>query len=192
MLENLKNKSIILGSQSPRRHELLKGLEVEFEIRAKDTLEIYPDDLIGSDIPLYLANLKAEAFIDELLKNDILITSDTAVLFNNGILNKPKNRLEAVGMLMKLSGNTHTVATGVCIKSLDKTVSFFEETRVTFTHLTTAEIEHYIDNYNPFDKAGSYGAQDFIGYIAIDKLEGSFYNVMGLPVHRLYQELKKF
>lgn len=183
---------IILASQSPRRQQLLAGLELEFEIRTKDTDESYSSALQREEVALYLAEKKADAFIPELKENEILITADTTVYIDGEILNKPQDRNEAIDMLTKLSGKTHTVITGVCLASCLKKFVFHGETEVTFTALEQKEIEHYIDNYSPFDKAGSYGAQDFIGYIGIEKMNGSYYNVMGLPLHLVYQHLKSF
>lgn len=165
---------------------------MEFEIRTKDTDESYSSALQREEVALYLAEKKADAFIPELKENEILITADTTVYINGEILNKPQDRDEAIGMLTKLSGHTHTVITGVCIASVTKKAVFHGETEVTFTNLEKWEIDHYIDHYAPFDKAGSYGAQDFIGYIGIEKMNGSYYNVMGLPLHLVYQHLKSF
>lgn len=192
MLSHLSNKNIILASKSPRRQQLLKGLDIEFEIRTKEIDEIYPDDMPNEEVPQYLSKLKASAFKDELNENDILITSDTVVILGDAILEKPKDRSEAISMISRLAGNTHTVVTGVCITSKSKQESFSDHTKVTFKALTQEEVEYYIDNYQPFDKAGSYGCQEWLGYIAIDRLEGSFYSVMGLPLHQLYSFLKKF
>lgn len=183
---------IILASQSPRRQMLLRGLELSFEIRVKDTDERFESTLKREQVALYLAEKKADAFISELKPNEIVITADTTVFLAGEILNKPQHREEAIEMLSKLSGNTHTVITGVCIANRAKKVVFHDETDVSFTNLSSWEIEHYIDHYAPYDKAGSYGAQDFIGYIGINELKGSYYNVMGLPLHRLYKELKSF
>jgi septum formation protein len=183
---------IILASQSPRRQQLLGGLELEFEIRTKDTDESYSSALQREEVALYLAEKKADAFIPELKENEILITADTTVYINGEILNKPMDRDEAIKMLTKLSGQTHTVITGVCLANIKKKVVFHGETEVSFTKLEKWEIEHYVDHYSPFDKAGSYGAQDFIGYIGIEKMNGSYYNVMGLPLHLVYQHLESF
>lgn len=192
MLSNLSNKNIILASKSPRRQQLLKGLDIDFEIRTKEIEEIYPPELPIFEVPEYLAKLKATAFQNDLQENDLLITSDTVVILKNQILEKPAGRDEAIQMIQLLSGNTHTVVTGVCLTTKDKQLSFSDQTKVTFKALTEEEIVYYIDHYQPFDKAGSYGCQEWIGYVAIDRLEGSFYSVMGLPLHRLYDYLKKF
>ncbi|UKN01452.1 Maf family nucleotide pyrophosphatase [Paracrocinitomix mangrovi] len=192
MLNNLANKNIILASKSPRRQQLLQGLDIDFEIRTKDVEEIYPDDLENEKVPEYLSKLKAEAFKDELNDNDILITSDTVVILGDTILEKPMDRDHSLQMLRKLSGQTHTVVTGVCIQSLNKEVVFSNHTKVTFAHFSDVEIAYYVDKYQPFDKAGSYGCQEWLGYIGIDHLEGSFYSVMGIPLHQVYQALKDF
>jgi septum formation protein len=192
MFENLQNKRIKLASKSPRRQQLLQGLELTFEVWTKDVDETYPDHLEREEIPLYLASKKAEAFRSELAEGDILITADTIVWVDGKVLNKPESRTEAIQMIGLLNGNTHDVYTGVSLVSLEKTELLWDRTRVHFAQLSAAEIAHYIDNYSPYDKAGSYGAQDWIGLIAIDRLEGSYFNVMGLPVHKLYQALKSF
>lgn len=192
MLTNLKGKNVILASKSPRRQELLKGLDIEFKIRTMDVEEIYPTDLPKEKVPEYLAELKAAAFDGELEDNDVLITSDTIVILGEQILEKPGSREEAIGMISQLAGNTHTVVTAVCITSNQKKVLFSNLTKVTFTPMSDEEIAYYIDQYQPFDKAGSYGCQEWLGYIGIEKLEGSFYSVMGLPLHQVYQALKQF
>jgi septum formation protein len=174
LFDALKNFDIILASKSPRRQYLLKELGIDFEIRTKDTDENFPDTLIAQEIPLYLCEKKANAFEQELKDNDLLITADTVVWIKKQVLNKPQNYEDAVRMLRLLSGNKHQVFTGVCLKSTKKIKSFFAVTDVYFKNLSTLEIEHYIKNYNPYDKAGAYGAQEFIGYIAIEKIEGSF------------------
>jgi septum formation protein len=192
MFENLQNKRIKLASKSPRRQQLLQGLELTFEVWTKDVDETYPDHLEREEIPLYLASKKAEAFRSELAEGDILITADTIVWVDGQVLNKPESRTEAIQMIGLLNGNTHDVYTGVSIVSLEKAELLWDRTRVHFAQLSAAEIAHYIDNYSPYDKAGSYGAQDWIGLVAIDRLEGSYFNVMGLPVHKVYQALKSF
>ncbi|MCB9224797.1 MAG: septum formation protein Maf [Crocinitomicaceae bacterium] len=192
MLDNLKNKKVILASKSPRRQQLLSGLDIEFEIRTKDVEEVYPADMIPVEVPEYLAKLKADEFKGELKDNEIIITSDTIVVLEGDILEKPYDWKEAKEMLRMLSGKTHTVITGVCIRSNNKEVSFSDHTEVTFCELTEEEIEYYVSKYKPFDKAGSYGVQEWIGYIAIDNLEGSYFNVMGLPLNLVYKELKEF
>ncbi|MBI3136928.1 MAG: septum formation protein Maf [Bacteroidetes bacterium] len=192
MLDNLKNKKIILASKSPRRHELLKGLGLEFEVRIKEIEENYPAEMNAEDVPAYLAEKKAAEFLNEMQPDEIIITSDTIVIHNGKILEKPKSVQEAQIMLHTLADSEHLVVTGVCIRSKEKKVVFSEHTRVEFSPLTAYEIDFYIEKYKPFDKAGSYGAQDWIGFVAIKKLTGSYFNVMGLPVHRVYEELKKF
>jgi septum formation protein len=192
ILKNLKNKKLVLASKSPRRQQLLAGMDVEFEVRTKDVDESFPAALRGGEIPSYLAKVKAEAFRQELAPNEVLITADTVVWVDDQVLNKPENRDEAISMLRLLSGNVHHVYTGVSVVSKDKSVVFVDETKVEFVLLNDEEIAHYIDKYKPYDKAGSYGVQEFIGYIGINRLEGSYFNVMGLPVHKLYEVLKDF
>jgi septum formation protein len=190
--EKFKNHTIILASGSPRRQQFLKELEIDFEIRLKEIEEIYPDHLKAEEITNFLAKLKASAFENELQDNEILITSDTIVWLDNKALGKPIDASHAVRMLTEMSGKTHKVVTSVYIKSTKKEVVFHEETLVTFTNLSLDEIEFYLKNYKPFDKAGSYGIQEWIGLIAIEKIEGSYANVVGLPTHKLYKELMKF
>lgn len=192
MFENLENKRIKLASKSPRRQQLLQGLELSFEIWTKEVDETFPDHLQREEIPLFLASKKADAFRSELSEGDILITADTIVWIDGHVLNKPADRTEAIQMIGMLSGKVHDVYTGVSIVSTQKTELLWDVTRVHFTKLDSMEIAHYVDNYSPFDKAGSYGAQDWIGLVGIDKLEGSYFNVMGLPVHKVYQALKLF
>jgi septum formation protein len=192
MLDNLAGKRIILASKSPRRQELLKGLDISFEIQLKDIDESYPSSLDPHEVPVFLAEKKAAAFMESLTENAIIITSDTIVIQDGDILEKPKSIEEAKEMLHKLEDYSHTVVTGVCIQSLTKKIVFSDHTRVHFMPLTTAEIDYYVEKYQPFDKAGSYGVQEWIGYIGIEKLEGSYFNVMGLPVHKVYAALKEF
>jgi septum formation protein len=192
LLPNLQGKQIILASQSPRRQALLEGLELKFEVRVKDIDETYPDTLKREDVALYLANLKADAHMSTLNEDEILITSDTIVCLDGDILNKPLDRSDAIGMLHRLSGATHTVVTAVAIRSKAKSELFHDETEVTFCSLSDDEIIHYVDKYEPFDKAGAYGAQDLLGYIAIEKMVGSYYTVMGFPLHKVYNSLKNF
>ncbi len=191
-LQNLNGRNIILGSGSPRRKSLLEGLHIPFTIKSLNIDESYSEDLKREEVARYLSKKKATAFEDKLKKEDVLITSDTTVYLNGEILNKPQNEQEAKKMLLKLSGETHTVITAVTITDLEKQITFHNETDVTFLDLSEEEIDFYIANYKPFDKAGSYGAQEFIGYIGIIKLEGSYFNVMGLPVHALWHELKSW
>lgn len=183
---------IILASQSPRRRQILKDAGIEFESRAKDTNEEFSPTLPKKEVPVYLAKKKAEAFLSELNHNELLITADTVVVIGNEILNKPGNRHEAINMLQKISGQMHEVVTGVCLTTHKKQVCFDDLTRVYFLPLSPSDIEYYVDHYKPFDKAGSYGIQEYIGYIGIEKIEGSYFNVMGLPVHKVIAELRKF
>lgn len=185
-------KKIILSSKSPRRQQLLADMGIEFDVKTIEVEEVYPDDLPSKDVASYLAELKAEPFRNQLDDSTIVITSDTVVVLKDMVLGKPKDRAQAIEMLNRLSGNTHEVITGVCLLSKGKKRCFSSSTKVYFKHLTASEIEYYVDNYNPFDKAGSYGIQEWIGYIGIEKIEGSYFNVMGLPVHELYKELNEF
>lgn len=184
--------NIILASQSPRRQELLKKLELNFKIKTNSVDENYPSHLKNEEIPLFLAKLKAESFDKELKTKDLVITADTIVCIENEVLGKPKNKAMAKKMLSQLSGNKHTVYTGVCLKTLEKTDCFWASTDVYFRPLTPHEIDYYLSNYKPYDKAGAYGIQEWIGYIGIEKIEGSYFNVMGLPIQKLYDELQKF
>jgi septum formation protein len=184
---------LILGSGSPRRQELLKSLGFEFLIKPTNADETFPNaDLKGSEIPVFLAEKKADEYSDELKDNELLITADTIVWLEGKVLNKPAKYDEAVKMLETLSGKMHEVYTGVCLKSATKQTTFVDVTKVYFKKLKKEEIEYYVANSNVYDKAGGYGVQDWIGLIGIDKIEGSFYNVMGLPVKELYEELIKF
>jgi len=192
MLNNLKDYQLILASQSPRRHQMLKELGLDFKIQTKDVEEVYPDHLKREEIPVYLSKLKAEAFVLDLNEKELVITADTIVCVGDIVLGKPKNRDEAVEMLQMLSGRSHQVISGVCLKSKEKEVSFSTTTHVHFKELSLEEIDYYIDNYKPFDKAGAYGIQEWIGFVGIDGIEGSYFNVVGLPIQRLYQELNKF
>ncbi|MFM9005851.1 MAG: Maf family nucleotide pyrophosphatase [Flavobacteriales bacterium] len=192
MFENLRNKKIKLASKSPRRQQLLGGLGLEFELWTKEVDEDFPKDLQREAIPLHLAAKKADAFRLEMQTDDLVITADTIVWIDNRVLNKPADRAEAIEMLRLLSGKMHEVYTGVSIMSIEKTELLWDCTRVHFATLSQQEIEYYVDHYSPFDKAGSYGAQDWIGLIGIDRLEGSYFNVMGLPVHKVYKVLQQF
>ena len=193
ILEKLNNYNIILASKSPRRQELLSQLDINFKVAdIIDVDESYDDSIVAGDIPIYLSKKKAEAYLNTLEGNDILITADTIVWLNNKALNKPKDRVEAIEMIKSLSENSHKVFTGVTITSLEKSFSFVAETDVYFKQLTNDEVIYYVDKYKPFDKAGAYGIQEWIGYIGITKIEGSYFNVMGLPVQQLYTELDKF
>lgn len=192
MLENIKGKKVILASKSPRRHFLLGELGIDFDIvENHDVAEDYPPNMTPEEIPVYLAKKKATEFSGTLGSDTILITADTIVWCDGRVLNKPEDREDAVRILKRLSGNKHTVYTGVCILSGNKEVSFFAKTDVYFASLTDKEIDHYLKEYKPYDKAGAYGIQEWIGYIGIEKIDGSYFNVMGLPVQKLYRELKK-
>ena len=186
-----QTKTIILASKSPRRQQLLQELNVQYEIRGKDIEEIYPPHLKGVEVPIFLSQLKANVFKDELKDNEVIITSDTIVWFNDEILGKPENREDAIKMLQKLSGNMHRVVTAVTLQETHRSTTFHEVTEVYFNKLSDSEITFYVDNFEPLDKAGSYGIQEWIGYIGIEKINGCFYNVMGLPLFRLNQYLKK-
>lgn len=189
----IKNFKLYLGSRSPRRDELLKGLGLDFKIWIKEELEEnYPDNLIPEEIALYLARIKARQYLQELKTGDVLITADTIVALGDEILNKPNSREEAIDSLERLSGKSHIVITGICLSSPEKTSCFSAQTSVKFAELNSDEIEFYIDNYTPYDKAGAYGIQEWIGYIGVESITGSYFNVMGLPVQRLFRELKKF
>ncbi|MFC4665154.1 Maf-like protein [Falsiporphyromonas endometrii] len=189
----LKNYHIILGSQSPRRKQLLQGLDISFEQKPMpDIDEIYPPGLDAVDVPEYLARLKASAYKNEMREDTLLITADTVVIIDNEILGKPHDRSDAIEMLQKISGREHMVVSGVCLTKLGEQQSFSSRSFVTFAEIPIQEITYYIDKYKPFDKAGAYGIQEWIGYVAIQKIEGSFYNVMGLPVHQLFNSLKNF
>lgn len=190
ILGRINKNHVILASKSPRRRKLLEELGINFTVTTIDVLEEYPQELVKEEIALYLCELKANAFSKEKIhKNTIIITADTIVWFNNRVLNKPASRQKAIQSLEELSGHTHEVITGVCIRTLHETRKFYVNTEVTFRELKTAEILHYVDQYKPFDKAGAYGIQEWIGYIGIEKIKGSFHNVVGLPVTRLYEEL---
>lgn len=190
--EKLKGYTLILASGSPRRQQFFKELDLNFEIRLKDVAEIYDENLKAEAITNYLAELKASAFTDELTDKDILVTSDTIVWHEEKALGKPKDYDDAFQMIASLSGKTHEVITSVCICTPTKKDTFFEVTKVTFNSLTEEEIRYYLDNYQPFDKAGSYGIQEWIGLVAIARIDGSYANVVGLPVDKVYQHLLTF
>ncbi len=183
---------LILGSKSPRRQELLQGMGFEFEIRTKDTNEDYDPSLNPRIVPEFLANLKADALIPTLNKDEVLITSDTIVLIDDSILGKPTDEDDAFQMLQQLSGKKHEVITAVQLTSLDKKKHFSVVTEVYFRELSSNEIRFYIENYRPFDKAGAYGIQEWIGFVAVEKLNGSYFNVVGLPTAELYQAITSF
>ena len=193
MLNNLKKYNVILASKSPRRQELLRGMGVDFAVQTKETPENYPSTLPLDEVPQYLSLQKSLAFTDdELPAGYLLITADTVVICEGEILGKPTSAADAERMLRQLSGRKHHVVTGVTVRSVEKTESFAATSQVTFATLEKDEIDYYITHCKPFDKAGAYGIQEWIGYVGISGLEGSFYNVMGLPTRRLYQVLKGF
>ena len=193
MLDNLKKYRIILASNSPRRKELLAGLGVDYEVRTlPDVDESYPEKLQGADIPLFISKIKADAYKTLLQPDELMITADTIVWMDGMVLGKPRNRFGAIEMLRQLSGHTHQVFTGVTITTATRQHSFSVGTEVRFANLTDEEIVYYVDTYQPMDKAGAYGVQEWIGYIGVENIQGSYFNVMGLPVQRLYTELKKF
>ena len=192
MLPHLSVHDLVLGSASPRRKALLKEAGFDFDIITADIEENFSDDLKAQEIPIYLSKLKANHLIKSLGINQILITADTIVWLNNKALNKPADYADACRMLSELSGKQHEVFTGVSITSHKKQVSFFVRTAVFFKELSQEEIEYYVNNYKPYDKAGAYGAQDWIGLVAVEKIDGSYFNVMGLPIKELYEHLKNF
>lgn len=182
------SRPIILASSSPRRQFLMREAGFTFTVEKPDVEETFPPEMPVEQVARYLAMKKAE-FFRASMQNQLIVTADTVVIINNYILNKPQDRNEAISMLNVLSGNTHLVMTGVCILSAEREESFDDTTEVTFKKLTQQEIEFYVDNYKPYDKAGAYGAQDWIGMVAIEKITGSYFNVMGLPIHKVYQHL---
>lgn len=191
--DKLKPYRLLLASQSPRRRELMTGCGLPCEPAPKyDCEEVYPADLPAEEVPLYLSQLKSRAYPEPLANGDILLTADTVVVLDGEVLGKPHGREDAVGMLRRLSGRRHTVVSGVTLRNAERMHTFEARTSVWFRTLSDEEIEHYIDTYRPFDKAGSYGIQEWIGYAAIERIEGSFYNVMGLPIQKVYVELDKF
>ena len=191
MLENIKKYKVILASASPRRKELLAGLDIEFEVRALPGVdESYPATLQGGDIPLHISKKKADAYRPLMAADELVITADTIVWLGAEALGKPADESDARSMLRSLSGNTHTVYTGVTITTKEEQRCFVAASEVTFAQLADDEIDYYVEKYRPMDKAGSYGVQEWIGYIGITGINGSYFNVMGLPVQRLYNELK--
>lgn len=191
MLENISKYKIVLASKSPRRKELLGMLDIPFEIMVKDGIdESYPCDMPAVEVPEYLSRLKANAYTSDLKEDDMVITADTVVILDGKIYGKPKDNSDAIDMLMQLQGRTHTVASGVCVATKHKIISFTTTTEVTFAALTKEEATWYVEKYKPLDKAGAYGIQEWIGCAAVASIDGSFYNVMGLPVHQLYNVLK--
>lgn len=191
--EKLKPYRLLLASQSPRRRELLTGCGLPYELAPKyDCEELYPAGLPAEEVPLYLSRLKSEAYPAPLLPHDILLTADTVVVADGEVLGKPHGRDDAAGMLRRLSGRSHTVISGVTLRTPERTHTFSARSSVWFRPLAEEEIDYYLDTCRPYDKAGSYGIQEWIGYAAIERIDGSFYNVMGLPVQRLYVELDHF
>lgn len=191
-LDNLKKYHIILASNSPRRRELLAGLGIDYEVKTLPGIEeSYPDNLQGEEIPVYIAREKADAYRPHIRKDELIITADTIVWLDGEVLGKPKDEADACRMLRQLSGRVHQVITGVCITTTDTQRAFATTTDVTFDTLSEEEIDYYVKNYRPLDKAGAYGVQEWIGFIGVTRLKGSYFNVMGLPVQRLYKELKK-
>lgn len=185
----LRNYNIILGSQSPRRKELLQGLDIQFEIRVKDTNETFPETLHPAKVPEYIAANKFKAFVPELTEKDFLITADTIVIKDSQILQKPINLTEAKELLEILSGSKHEVITAVCFGLANKMIQFSSSSVVTFSKLNKDDIDFYVETYKPLDKAGAYGVQEWIGYVGIEYIEGSYFNVMGLPVQALYSKI---
>ena len=183
---------IILASKSPRRQQLLSDLGLKFTVRSMDVVEEFPEGLGMTEIPIYLAELKAEAFRRHLQENQLVITADTIVWLEGQVLGKPVDYADGFRMLSELSGKKHEVVTGVCLLSAKKKTSFFALTDVWFKSLSNEEIHYYLENYRPYDKAGAYGIQEWIGYVGINHIEGSFFNVMGLPIQSLYEQLKTF
>ena len=192
MLDNLEKYKVILASGSPRRRELMAGLGVNYEVRIlPDVDESYPDTLQGEEIPLYIAKEKADAYIPMMQPDELIITADTIVWLDGKVLGKPRGREDALQMLRTMSGRTHEVFTGVCITTTDWQRSFTAQTEVRFATLSEDEIIYYVDNFKPMDKAGAYGVQEWIGFIGVENISGSYYNIMGLPVQKLYRELLK-
>ncbi len=192
LLENLRKYEIILASKSPRRQQLLHDLGLNFRVEPMDIPEEFPEGLEMTEIPVYLAELKATAFLPQLKENQLVITADTIVWLEGKVLNKPAGYSEGFQMLRDLSGKKHQVITGVCLLSPEKQVAFAVSTDVWFKNLDEQEIQYYLEHYQPYDKAGAYGIQEWIGYIGITRIEGSFFNVMGLPVQSVYEHLLDF
>ena len=190
---SFKDYHIILASNSPRRKELLRGLDIAFDVRVQpDIAEDYPADTAPADVAAYISREKANAYKDTIAENELIITADTVVIVGNEILGKPHDDAEAKEMLHKISGQKHQVVTGVCLTTTEKQRCFSVSTDVTFKNLKEEEIDYYIETYSPLDKAGAYGIQEWIGYIGVTALEGSYFNVMGLPVQRIWEELNRF
>ena len=192
MLDNLKKYHIILASNSPRRRELLSGLGVDYEVRTLPGVdESYPDTLSGEDIPVYISREKAAAYLPSIAPDELIITADTIVWLDGRVLGKPADEADACRMLRELSGRTHRVITGVTLSTAAFQKSFAVTSEVEFAPLTEEEITYYVDHYRPLDKAGAYGVQEWIGFIGVRRLSGSYFNVTALPIQRLYQELKE-
>ena len=193
MLENLKKYKVVLASNSPRRKELLAGLGLDYQVKTLPNIdESYPKGLDGMEIPSYIARSKAEAYRKQMNDNELIITADTIVWLNGEVMGKPNDKADACHMLHTLSGKTHQVITGVCLTTINKQITFSTVTDVTFASLTDEEIIHYVEHYLPMDKAGSYGIQEWIGFVGVERISGSYFNVVGMPIQRLYTELKKF
>lgn len=191
--ENIKKYKIILASNSPRRQQLLHEMGISFEVRVKPVDEVFPPELSKEAVAIFLCELKAKAFlVDEFEDHELLITADTIVCLGDEILNKPNDRPHAIEMLTKLSGRNHEVITGVCLRSKEKMTSFAVSTQVYFRELSKDEIVYYVDVFQPFDKAGSYGIQEWIGFVGITKIEGSYFNVVGFPTEKIFEALKNF
>lgn len=193
MLNHTTPINIILGSQSPRRRELMTGLDIPFSSVTIDADESYPADLKAGDIPMYIARAKARAYMSELKENDLLITSDTIVWLNGEMLGKPQDEADAKAMLARLSGQTHEVYTAVCfVDKNGELETWVDCTKVTFNILSEEDINYYVTKYHPLDKAGAYGVQEWIGYVGVTRMEGSYFNVMGFPICHVYERLKKY
>lgn len=192
VIDEINNYKILLASRSPRRQQLLSELGLRFDVVVRDWNENYPSDLKGPEIALFVSEGKADIFKNEINDNEIVITADTIVWCNERVLDKPSGRSEAIQIIREISGNSHEVITGVCLLSKFDKKSFYTSTKVTFEMLSDEEIEFYVDNYQPFDKAGAYGIQEWIGIAACSRIEGSYFNVMGLPVQQVYHELQEF
>ena len=191
-IDNLNNFKIILASRSPRRQQLLRELGLKFDVVIKEYPETYPEGLSGEEIAIYVAHEKASSFKNEISDNEIVIAADTIVWCNNKVLGKPLDFEDAKRILNEISGNTHEVITGVSLFSLSKEITFTDSTKVTFETLSEEEIHYYVEKFKPYDKAGAYGIQEWIGLISCSHIDGSYFNVVGLPVQKLYKELQNF
>ncbi len=192
VLENLKDYRVILASNSPRRQELMQGLGLSFEVKTlSDIDESYPADLAAVKVAGFIAQRKADAYASIVQEKELIITADTVVVLGKRVLGKPQDRGEAIAMLRALSGQVHQVVTGVCLLTQAGRKVFDALTQVRFAPLSEEEISYYVDNFQPYDKAGAYGVQEWIGYIGVEEIQGSYYNVMGLPIQKLYRELQK-